>query len=111
MSSKLPQEYSKMYKTFTLLFCIFMVEGKDSPKEAQKGDFSAFGKTTELLLELCRSIFHTGRVVFLDSGFCVLKALIKLREYGVFASAVIKKRIFCHMQRPIGATILVKSKL
>ena len=68
-----------------------MVEGKESPKEALKGKFSNFGKTTELLLEFCQSIFYSGRIVILDSGFCVLKALIKLRQYGVFASAVIKK--------------------
>ena len=43
-------------------------------------------------MELCRPIFFSGRVVILDSGFCVLKALVKLRNFGVYASAVIKKR-------------------
>ena len=31
-------------------------------------------------------------MVILDSGFCVLKALIELKKIGVFASALIKKR-------------------
>ena len=56
------------------------------------GRFSSFGAITSLLLELCQTIFHTGRIVILDSGFCVLQALIKLRSLGVYASAVIKKR-------------------
>ena len=32
------------------------------------------------------------KLVILDSGFCVLKAIIELRKIGIFASAVIKKR-------------------
>ena len=31
-------------------------------------------------------------MIILDSGFCVLKALITLRKNGVFASGVVKKR-------------------
>ena len=30
----------------------------------------------------------------LDSGFCVLQALIELRKKGVFAAAVVKKRCY-----------------
>ena len=48
--------------------------------------------TILLLLRLCESIFHIGLVVILDSGFCVLRAIIELRKRGVFASALIKKR-------------------
>ena len=31
-------------------------------------------------------------VVFLDSGFCVLKGIVELKKRGVYASALIKKR-------------------
>ena len=34
----------------------------------------------------------TGKVVILNSGFCVLQGLIELKKIGVFASALIKKR-------------------
>ena len=44
------------------------------------------------MLRLCESLFTTGKVVILDSGFCVLKAIVALRKHGVFASALIKKR-------------------
>ena len=35
---------------------------------------------------------HSGRVVIMDSGFYVPKALIELLHVGVYSSAVIKKR-------------------
>jgi hypothetical protein len=31
-------------------------------------------------------------MLFLDSGFCILKALIELKKVSLFACAVIKKR-------------------
>ena len=45
-----------------------------------------------LLLRMTKSYFTTGRYVIIDSGFCVLKGLIKLRKKGIFSCAVIKKR-------------------
>ena len=36
--------------------------------------------------------FQTGKVFVLDSGFCVLDALVRLKQCGVFAHALIKKR-------------------
>jgi Transposase IS4 len=48
--------------------------------------------TIGLLMHLTKSIHHSGRVVIIDSGFCVLKALIKLASIGgVYSFAVIKK--------------------
>lgn len=41
---------------------------------------------------MCSPIFQSGKVVVLDSGFCVLKGLILLASCGVFAAAQIKKR-------------------
>jgi Transposase IS4 len=35
---------------------------------------------------------HSGRVVIMDSSFCVLQALIELLLVGVYSPAVIKKR-------------------
>ena len=43
-------------------------------------------------MRLTVSIHHSGRVVIMDSGFCILKALTKLASVGVYSSAVIKKR-------------------
>jgi hypothetical protein len=36
--------------------------------------------------------FGAGKYIVLDSGFCVLKALIELKKHGIYACALIKKR-------------------
>ena len=58
-----------------------------SPKK-----FEEKGRTAGLLLRLCESIMHSGRVVIMDSGFYVLQALIELLLVGVYSSTVINKR-------------------
>ena len=72
-----------------IMFAIEMVEGKDAPAELR---VSSKAKTSALLLRLCKSIYGTGKIVVLDSGFCVLEALIQLRKQWGFAGALIKKR-------------------
>ncbi len=55
--------------------------------------YSEHGKTTGLLMHMLTMYFTTERrYVVLDSGFCVLRALIELKKVGLFACAVIKKR-------------------
>jgi len=44
------------------------------------------------MLRMTEPIHKSGRVVILDSGFCVLQGIIELRKKGVYASALIKKR-------------------
>ncbi len=46
------------------------------------------------MLRMLKSYFGTGKYIILDSGFCVLKALIDLKRHGLFACALIKKRCF-----------------
>lgn len=50
------------------------------------------GKTVELLMNLCKPIFHTSKYIVLDLGFCVLSSLIVLKKVGMCADALIKKR-------------------
>ena len=45
-----------------------------------------------LLVRLTKGIWGSGKVVVLDGGFCVLKAIVKLRKSGCYAAALIKKR-------------------
>ena len=73
-----------------IMFAIELVEGKTRPKELPTDPKTK--KTTCLLLRLCKSLYSAGKVVILDSGFCVLEGLIELRKVGVFAGALIKKR-------------------
>lgn len=78
-----------------IMFSMEMVEGKDRPPDLGTPEFEAgVGKTGGLLLRILKSCFNTGRYVVLDSGFCVLKAIVALYEKGIYAGALIKKRRF-----------------
>ena len=44
------------------------------------------------LLRLTEPVWGSDRVFVLDSGFCVLQAIVELRKKGLFAAALIKKR-------------------
>ena len=74
------------------MFAIELVKGKDCPPELYSPPKNQ--RTTHLLLTLCQSIYSSGKIVVLDSGFSVMSALIALKKKGVFAHAVAKKRRF-----------------
>ena len=97
MVPRKPHPFGNEYHTICcglsgIMFQIELVEGKDAPVERGQPEHNEMGKTVGLLLRLTKPLRGTGKVVILDSGFCVLKALIELRKVGVFGSAVIKKR-------------------
>ena len=71
-----------------ILFRTEVVMGKNEPNMTTK--FDEKGKTVGLLLSLTRGIWNSGRVVILDSGFCVLQEIIDLMKKGVFSSTLIK---------------------
>ena len=75
-----------------ILFQVELVEGKDQPRARGQKQFNKLGKTVGLLLRLTKPLWSTGKVVVLDSGFCVLKGIVELKKRGVFAAALIKKR-------------------
>ena len=62
-------------------------EGKDQPHELPK-EHDNKGKT---LSHLMKPIQRLGKLVVLDSGFCVLQGLVELKKLGVFAHALFKK--------------------
>ena len=76
-----------------IMYGVEIVEGKDHPKEipADPND-RQYGKTGGLLMRIVGFLSGTGKVIILDSGFCVLSALVALRKVGIYASSVIKKR-------------------
>jgi len=73
------------------MFVMELVEGKDHPPQVIPR-YSEMGKMAGLMMQMLSSYFLTGRYVVLDSGFCVLKALVELKKVGMFVCAVIKKR-------------------
>jgi hypothetical protein len=76
-----------------ILWALEIVEGKDAPPQVVP-EHNDKGKTVGLLLRLTQLLYATGKVVILDSGFCVLQGILELAKRGVFASALIKKRRF-----------------
>ena len=76
----------------SIIFHMEMMEGKWRPKELGQMEFERLGKTVGLLLRMTRPIWNTGRVVILDSGFCVLSGIVELAKRGLHGGALIKKR-------------------
>ena len=83
-----PHPFGNEYHTICcgesgVMFKIEMVEGNDRPRELNRDPPNK--RTVGLLLRLCKDLYNRGKVVILDSGFCVLEGLIELKKKGVFA--------------------------
>ena len=68
-----------------------LCEGKDRLAQLNNKEFYEMGKTIGTLLRLTKPVWGSGKIFVLDSGFCVLKAIIEFKKKGVFAAALIKK--------------------
>jgi len=90
-----------------IMWRIKLQEGKDRPKdEAGKWAFPSkfegtnpnskrkYTKTSTLMCEMTKPIHNTGKIVSMDSGFCVTVGILHLHDLGVFGQALIKKRKF-----------------
>ena len=75
-----------------IIWSLELREGKDRPTQLNNKPFDDLGKTVGTLLRLTEPVWGSGRVFVLDSGFCVLQAIVELRKKGLFAAALIKKR-------------------
>ena len=72
-------------------------EGKDRPMEGRStprypSPFECYSVTAKLMLEMVQPIFNSGRVVTMDSGFCVTAGILAMHDHGVYGQALIKKR-------------------
>ena len=75
-----------------IMFAMELVEGRDEPPQMPPKEYSEKGKTVGLYLRLTKLLRGKGSIVVMDSGFCVLSAIIELSKVGVFSHALIKKR-------------------
>ena len=75
-----------------ILWHVDLQEGKDRPPQAGDKEYDNLGKTVGTLMCLTKPVHGTGKLFVLDSGFCVLQALVELAKVGVFAHALVKKR-------------------
>ena len=73
--------YTSCCEFYGLFFVVELVKGKVHTHQSGPLYFEDLGgKTVGLLLHMAKSYFTTGRHIILDSGFCVLKGLIKLSK-------------------------------
>lgn len=71
-----------------IMFGLEIVEGKVAPKERPL-KIEKLGKTVDLLLRLTKLLWGTAKIVVKDSGYCVVKRIVDLRNRGVYAAASI----------------------
>ena len=74
-----------------IIWSVDLHKGKDRPRELGVKEYNDEGKTVGTLLQLTVPIWGGGKVLVLDSGFCVLKAIVELKKRGVFTASLIKK--------------------
>ena len=60
-----------------ILFWMELVEGKDQPSALGDMSYSEHGSTVGLMVHMTETLWGTGAVVEMDSGFCVLKAIVR----------------------------------
>ena len=62
------------------IWSVDLRKGKDRPRELGIEEYDDEGKTVGMLLQLTVPIWGGGKVLVLDSGFCVLKAIVELKK-------------------------------
>ena len=82
MVSRKPHPFGNKYHTIFckvsgVLYQMELVEGNNAPPERGEAEQNSMGKTVRLLLLVTKPISGTGKLVVLDCGFCVLKAIIE----------------------------------
>ena len=76
-----------------ILYRVELVERKDRPRQLGKKEFDDLGgPTIGLMVRMTCNLWHTGKVITMDSGFCVSLGIVQLHLKGVYGQALIKKR-------------------
>ena len=80
-----------------IMWRVKLQEEKDRPKKPDGGwafpsEFPGYSKTAMLMLEMTNPVQHTGKVVSMDSGFCVSVRIIAMHNFGVYGQSLIKKQ-------------------
>ena len=75
-----------------ILCFVELFEGKDATDEPPQKINYRDRKNMSLMLLLTKILHGTGKVVVLDSGFCVIQVLVDIKNKGVCRAAIIKKR-------------------
>ncbi len=82
----------------TILWHLEFVEGKDCPKKPNgewafycEFERASISKTVALMLCMMEPIHRKGKVVTMDSGFCVAAGIVEMHMCQFFGQVLIKK--------------------
>ena len=100
-----PHPFGNDYHTiacakYKAIYNVETVEGKDRPRAMGKKESEEKGVMAGLMVCITKPLWGTGKVVVLDSDFCVLEGLLSTVEKGVLGSAFIKKRRYWSKEVP-----------
>ena len=83
-----------------IMWRVKLQEGKDRPKNANGSwlypstfEEKGYTKTACLMLEMTEPLHNTGKIVTMDSGFCVKVGIDALDKHGVYGQALVKKKV------------------
>ena len=79
-----------------IMWRVKIQEGKDRPMNGNTpcypSQFEMYSTTAKLMLDMTKPLHTTGKIVTMDSGFCVTAGILAMHDHGVFGQALIKKR-------------------
>ena len=80
-----------------IIWRVKLQEGKDQSKKPDESwaflsKVPGYYTTAPLMLEIKKPVHHTGKIVSIYSGFCVLVGITAMHNFGVYGQSLIKER-------------------
>ena len=72
--------YTIVYAKYKVIYNVEIMEGEDRPRVMGRKEFEEKGATAVFMVRMTKPLWRTGKVVIMDSGFCVPEGLISLVE-------------------------------
>lgn len=89
-----------------VIFRSELVEGKDRPEVLGKREFAEKGETVGTMLRLSKPLWNSGKIVEIDSSFCVARGIVEMKKRGVYGDGLVKKRRYWYWPKHVpGAAI------
>ena len=77
-------------------FSMELVDGKYDTRQGPAKPHTDIGNMVGLVLQLTKYSINTAIPVFMDNGFCILKAIIEINKITIFRSALVKNIRYWH---------------
>ena len=74
-----------------VIYHVDIIDYKDRPQGMVQKEFNEKGEMKGLTVRMIKPVRGTGKVVIMDSGFCILEGLVLMVENDVLGSAFVNK--------------------